>query len=109
MGDATATATTTIQIQNEERSWEKFYSFVLLCDDDQKKIDASYLVLVSPRMGILAPRGTGTGSSPAASSSADFSDAIELRVSGMIVDTSAAGKLWLLVGTEAEKWVYKLA
>ncbi|KAL3908988.1 MAG: hypothetical protein SGARI_002816 [Bacillariaceae sp.] len=101
-----AAAARSVRVQNEERSWEKLYAFVLLCDDDddQTKTDASDLVLVSPLVGMLAPRGTASPKKDG------FSDSIELQVSARIVvdDASTAGKLWLLVGTEAEKWVFKL-
>ena len=94
-----------IGIQNDERSWETFYTFVLLVNDQQKKMDASYLVQVTPRMGMLAPRGTAT------SGGSDFTDAVELQVQGKVacdLDTTATETMWLLVGTEAEKWVYQL-
>jgi hypothetical protein len=49
----------TVSIQNQERSWEKFYTFVLLREGDDARtccMDASYLVPVTPKMGMLAPR-----------------------------------------------------
>ncbi|KAG7362901.1 hypothetical protein IV203_026261 [Nitzschia inconspicua] len=95
----------TISIRNDERSWEKFYTFVLWREEEEEgvgtpcSIDASYLIKVTPKLGMLAPRG---------SRDANFSDTVPLQVSAKINDPEAVGKLWLLVGTEAEKWVYKL-
>jgi hypothetical protein len=96
----------TLSIQNQERSWEKFYTFVLLREGDDARtccMDASYLVPVTPKMGMLAPRGNHQGRKDGT-----FADTAQLQVTLKINDPDAAGKLWLLVGTEAEKWVYKL-
>lgn len=99
---ATPLPSATISIQNDERTWEKFYTFVLLLSGREQKIDASYLIQVTPRMGMLAPRGT-------ASNNKDFSDTVELYIQGKVaVDLDASESLWLLVGTEAEQWVYQL-
>jgi hypothetical protein len=99
--DETASSpTTTVQIRNDERSWEKFYTFVMLVDDDHTKLDASYLIKVSPKLGMLAPRGTITD---------EFSETVELQIQAKVAaDLAASETLWLLVGTEAEKWVYRL-
>jgi hypothetical protein len=104
-----------ITIQNEERSWEKFYTFVLLVEDEPTTgetainnkspmvIDASYVVRVEPRMGILAPRGKRS------EDDGSFSDSVQLRICMTNnADPETAGKLWLLVGTEAERRVYKV-
>lgn len=76
-----------VQIQNEERSWEKYYAFLI-----GDNIDT---LVVEPSVGMLAPRG-GTE---------NFPDTAQLTVQGA---TGVGGKAFLAVGTEAEKWVYKI-
>jgi hypothetical protein len=77
-----------IEIQNDERSWEKYYAIVIG--------DAASLVVVEPRVGMLAPRGGAN----------NFSDTAQLQVrrSG----NRSQGSTWLVIGTEAERWTYKL-
>ena len=95
-----------IQIQNEERSWEMYYAFVV------GPLSESVGMIVEPRVGQLAPRG-GVG---------PFSDTAIVRLqcqdegpppsssptttSGM-TDVSASPS-WLVVGTEAARWFYRL-
>jgi hypothetical protein len=74
-----------VDIKNDERSWEKFHAFIVG--------DAGSLV-VEPRVGMLAPRGGAN----------NYSDTAQLRVTG----AGNSGNVWLVVGTEAEKWTYKL-
>ena len=76
-----------VDIQNEERSWEKYYAFIV--------VNAGSLV-VEPRVGVLAPRG-GTN---------HYSDTAQLKVTG--AGSSGNNTTWLVVGTEAETWTYKL-
>lgn len=76
-----------VEIQNDERSWEKYYAFAV--GDDAGS------VAVEPRVGMLAPRGGAN----------NFSDKSQLKVQGNI---GSQGNAWLVVGTEAEKWTYKL-
>jgi hypothetical protein len=82
-----ASGSGSVQIQNEERSWEKYYAFLIGDDIDT--------LVVEPSVGMLAPRG-GTE---------NFPDTAQLTVQGAI---GAEGKAFLAVGTEAEKWVYKI-
>jgi hypothetical protein len=77
-----------VQIQNEERSWEKYYAFLI-----GDNIDT---LVVEPSVGMLAPRG-GTE---------NFPDTAQLTVQG--ATDGAGGNAFLAVGTEAEKWVYKI-
>lgn len=100
----------TLTIRNDERSWEKFYTFVLMWEEEEgggkrQSVDASYLIRVTPTLGMLAPRGKSGGGGEAGQT---FSDTANLQVTATIEDPEASGKLWLLVGTEAERWVYKL-
>ena len=85
----------TVQVQNQERSWEKYYSFIV--GDD----DALSSITVEPRVGMLAPRG-GVN---------DFSDQAQLKLTVKATDNqplAGNGNCWLLVGTEEESWFYKL-
>jgi hypothetical protein len=76
-----------IEIQNDERSWEKYYAFV---------IGDAALLVVEPGVGMLAPCGGAN----------NFSDTAKLQVrrSG----NGSHGSAWLVIGTEAERWTYKL-
>lgn len=82
----------TIEVQNAERSWEMFYAFVVgpLAES----------ITARPWVGQLAPRG-GIN---------QFSDTVVIQIGGS--QTSAGGSSendsWLVVGTEADKWFYKL-
>ncbi|KAL7525091.1 hypothetical protein ACHAWF_001207 [Thalassiosira exigua] len=92
----------TITIKNDERSWEKFYAFVLP-DDGGGAVGFG----ISPASGTLAPRG---GASNACDDTRPYSDeatiAIERRGGA---DAVAKGEERLLVaGTEAEAWRYRL-
>jgi hypothetical protein len=74
-----------IQIKNVERSWEKYYAFLVG--------ENAGSLAVEPNVGILAPRG-GTET---------FQDNAKLTITGIVGDNC----IWLVVGTEAEKWVYR--
>ena len=84
-----------VTVVNEERSWERFYAFVVPSD--------VLGIRVEPWVGQLAPRGGANG----------FSDTATLSVER---DTNEEGsgssrlgiEPYLVVGTEAEKWIYKL-
>jgi hypothetical protein len=101
----------TIHIQNDERTWETYYAFVIG--------PLSATIVVEPNVGQLAPRG---GVHP-------FSDAAQLTVTNLVdraerattevtlsppkPDTSTGanmvgGESYLVVGTEAERWFYRL-
>jgi hypothetical protein len=88
--------TTTAQVQNQERSWEKYYAFIV--GDDK---DVTSLITVEPRVGMLAPRG-GVN---------EFSDRAQLQLTitaNAGQPLASNGNCWLLVGTEEESWFYKL-
>lgn len=80
----------TIKIQNDERSWEKYYAFVV---GDQ----ASSFV-VNPFVGMLAPRGGAN----------EFSDSAVLEISAAEVGCAVASSTFVVVGTEAETWTYQI-
>ena len=96
----------TISIQNEERSWEKYYAF-LLPKNDVKDDDASYYKLSSPKGGSLAPRG---GASNVCDPSQPYSDSSAITIEwigGEWTDNCVAENMRLLVvGTEAKVWRY---
>jgi hypothetical protein len=87
----------TVQVQNQERSWEKYYSF-LVGDEDILS-----WITVEPRLGMLAPRGGVS----------DFSDQAQLKLKLTITANENQPlprnrNCWLLVGTEEESWFYKV-
>jgi hypothetical protein len=87
---------TEIRIHNDERSWEVYYAFIVG--------PLSNSIVVEPRVGQLAPRG-GVN---------QFSDSAVLTVlfqdRGVPASSVFAGgeQSWLVVGTEAARWFYRL-
>jgi hypothetical protein len=79
---------TFVEIRNEERSWEMLYAFVIG--------SSAGTTIVQPWVGQLAPRG-GTNR---------YSDSVRLEVKSS--DLQLVENSWLVVGTEAEKWFYRL-
>lgn len=88
--------TVTISIANDERSWERYYAFAVGPLADSLHIE--------PWVGQLAPR---TNKNPKYSNTA--------TVTVVYVGQSDSGSqdivpgTWIVIGTEAEKWFYKLA
>ncbi len=78
--------TTQIEIQNQERSWEMFYAFVIG--------PSASTTIVRPWVGQLAPRG-GVN---------QFSDSMLLQIETL----DLVGDYMLVVGTEEQKWFYIL-
>ena len=100
-----------IDIRNQERTWEKFYAKIMAKRPEGfVEVDNAVSVIglsVAPRSGSLAPRG---GASNACDDSKPYSDSATIRITQ--ADTNSGGSigdnLWLVVGTEEEKWAYKL-
>jgi len=99
-----------VRIENDERSWERFYAFTIdptsfRIQQDmtfQKVLDESAPFRVQPWSGQLAPRG---GSPNLCDPSKPYSDSDVLE----IVCTSSTSKdFWLVVGTEADQWYYRI-
>ena len=98
-------------IINLERTWEKFYAFIMRQNEDCKvgfPHSNGAPFLVEPEFGSLAPRG---GASNACDPKKPYSDSAKLTVS---YDSSGEDKVsvedwWLVVGTEEEKWYYRLS
>jgi len=90
----------TISITNDERSWEKYYAFVLPNTFQQS-------FRISSLRGVLAPRG---GASNACDASKPYSDSAHITIELIVDDhaTIAGGEVLLVVGTEAEIWRYEL-
>lgn len=89
-----------ISITNDERSWEKYYAFVLPNTFQQS-------FLISSLRGVLAPRG---GASNACDASKPYSDSAHITIE-LVGDDDATivrGEVLLVVGTEAEIWRYEL-
>lgn len=88
-----------IQIRNDERTWETFYAFVL----------SSSKVGVIPETGSLAPRG---GANSVGDKDKPYSDSAILNIvetgeqSG--VDNDESNCTWLIVGTEEATWKYRI-
>ena len=82
----------TVEIQNDERSWEMYYAFVIG--------PSAETIKVQPWVGQLAPRGGAN----------HFSDSAVLDVSSRATDNNVllGEGNFLIVGTEADKWLYKL-
>ena len=90
----------TITIKNDERSWEKFYAFVLKPNQDEI---TSCPYKVQPNTGTLAPRG---GASNACDANAPYSDNANINIK--YTSSTSADDFMLVVGTEAEVWRYLL-
>jgi len=96
-----------ITIKNDERSWEKYYAYIL--STSSSHIDVCPFRIISQTTGVLAPRG---GASNLCGDESTYLDnaiiSIEWRI-GSSGDSGIAANDWLLVvGTEAEVWRYRL-
>jgi hypothetical protein len=95
-----------ITIKNDERSWEKYYAYIL--STSSSHIDDCPFRIVSQTSGVLAPRG---GASNLCDESTPYLDnaIISTEWVGSSGDSNMAVNEWLLVvGTEAEVWRYRL-
>jgi len=85
---------TEIKIQNDERSWESYYAFIVG--------PLSEVIVIEPKVGQLAPRGGVK----------QFSDTavLKVRVQDATLPMLDSGDVsWLVVGTEAERWFYRVS
>ena len=109
---------TSIEIRNQERTWEKFYAKIMVKEAaadgggfvELPSPEASNLLCVVPSSGFLAPRG---GASNACDANKPYSDRATIRIAqnGLWQNDANDGleeRLWLVVGTEEEQWSYKL-
>ena len=95
-----------ITIKNDERSWEKYYAYIL--STSSSHIDDCPFRIISQTTGVLAPRG---GASNLCDESTPYLDntIISIEWIGSSGDSSIVANEWLLVvGTEAEVWRYRL-
>ena len=104
---------TTITIKNDERTWEKFYAKIMMQEgetrvDNEQNDQQSFPFYVRPSSGDLAPRG---GGSNACDEMNPYSDSATLRIihnPKNDINSTPGCQWWLLVGTEEEKWFYKV-
>lgn len=97
----------TISIKNDERSWERYYAFIL------PNHHADGLFRISPTTGSLAPRG---GASNVCDESKPYLDSANISIEWIGGEGGSTGgiggggndELLLVVGTEAEVWRYRL-
>ncbi|OEU14440.1 hypothetical protein FRACYDRAFT_240982 [Fragilariopsis cylindrus CCMP1102] len=120
-----------ITIKNDERTWEKFYTKIITINDINSTTTTTTttkiynnVVTVQPKSGFLAPRG---GTSNVCDINKPYSDKATIRIiqqnnnknnshnqkqHGVVTTADNIqnnnNKLWLVVGTEEEKWSYKL-
>jgi hypothetical protein len=92
--------TAEVEFSNEERSWERFYAMIIP-EGGPSKEQASGGALcytVEPSVGLLAPRG-GSGA---------YTHMAQVVVKNEQLPGGSSSDCWLVVGTEAETWHYKL-
>jgi hypothetical protein len=102
-----------IVIQNQERTWEEFYVKLMRRQGNSEFIQMESnsldeVIIAKPRSGSLAPRG---GSSNVCDEGKPYSDSVQIKViqSQSSNDAIKGGEeLWLVAGTEEEKWYYQL-
>lgn len=100
-----------VDLQNEEISWEKFHCklMVMLANGDFTQADESIKshIQVKPKYGSLAPRG---GASNACDRTKPYSDRATIRITQGSSSSlhTVNDEIWLVLGTEEEKWYYKL-
>ena len=99
-----ATTKTMVTIQNEERSWERFYAFILVTGGGPKDVVAApnEMVVVEPRVGQLAPRGGANSYSDKATLS------VSIQPNSSFSSFPSSCDWWLVIGTEADTWRYRL-
>jgi len=111
----------TIQITNEERTWERFYAKIVhlhsrtgeilldSCCDASETIQSSpqFPYEVTPITGMLAPRG---GASNVCDPRKPYSDSAQVVVRYYYYDGDHHynNEWWLVIGTEEQTWSYKL-
>jgi len=123
-----------VEIQNQERTWEEFHAKLVMKLPNGKFIEIDdgarssgsigsssseattritrpqIPITLQPRSGSLAPRG---GASNACDASNPYSDRVQIRViQGQFTSIESSiqyeEEVWLVVGTEEEKWYYLL-
>ena len=105
------TYSSSVVIQTQERTWEKFYVKIMArrnSDDTFVQLENGCPINVKPRSGSLAPRG---GASNACDASKPYYDSATIQVihdNNVECSTINIDELWLVAGTEEEKWSYKL-
>lgn len=89
---------TPVSFSNEERSWERFYAMIISGADNDAAEENAGIYTVEPSAGQLAPRG-GSGK---------YGDSGQVLVNKLQGSDGTSPDCWLVIGTEAERWYYKL-
>jgi len=94
-----------VQIKNEERTWETFYAFVL---SSSSSSDETLPLTVYPETGSLAPRG---GAANVCDENKPYLDSASLTVvetGWNEVNDFRNEFMWLIIGTEETSWKYRI-
>lgn len=104
-----------VMINNAERTWETFFVKIMTRNSENMfvELDNEIPISANPRSGSLAPKG---GASNICDESKPYSDGATIQIvyNDIISNRYIANEmvnfddLWLVVGTEEEKWLYKL-
>lgn len=112
----------TVIIQNDERTWEKFHAKIMVLKEDGEfvTVPRNYMLDVKPKLGHLAPRG---GASNACDANKPYSDSVTLHIFHrpvLRIETLTCGaeggtsnelqcnNHWLVAGTEEEKFYFEI-
>lgn len=100
---------TSINIVNDERTWEPFYVKVVpttTCETAASRdFDDTHPLSIHPRAGTLAPRG---GAVNLCDPTSPYSDAATITVDAPSGLSSLQDPLYVIIGTEEEKWYYRI-
>ena len=94
-----------VQIKNEERTWETFYAFVL---SSSLSPDEKSPLTVYPETGSLAPRG---GAANVCDENKPYLDSASLTVvetGRNEINEFRNDCMWLIIGTEEATWKYRI-
>mmetsp|Transcript_16160 Transcript_16160/g.39526 ORF Transcript_16160/g.39526 Transcript_16160/m.39526 type:complete len:226 (-) Transcript_16160:25-702(-) len=97
-----------INIVNDERTWEPFYMKVTTTPGQaaSRNFDDTHPLTIHPRAGTLAPRG---GAVNLCDPNNPYSDAATITVDASgDLSSSSEDSLYVLIGTEEEKWYYRI-
>ncbi|KAL3937280.1 MAG: hypothetical protein SGBAC_007587 [Bacillariaceae sp.] len=96
-----------IDIVNDERTWEPFYVKVTTTPGQEtpQNFEDTQWLSIHPRAGTLAPRG---GAVNLCDPNDPYSDTATITVDASGDLPSSEDTLYLLIGTEEEKWYYRI-
>jgi hypothetical protein len=105
--DLESSSSQIIQIHNEERTWERYYSKIIMSPGSDNinelewDIHYNYFTILVGQQGMLAPRGGVSGIS-------DTATIIVRPVQNFQYESYQLREYWLIVGTEEANWCYNL-